>query len=84
MPIDASDPDRPKAGQPEPFLRTPASETRPAFSHDGRWVAYTSNEYGGPWKCTCGLSTLPASENGGKWQISTRGWSVSHLVAKRS
>jgi Tol biopolymer transport system component len=46
MPIDISDPDRPKPGQPQPFLKTPASEFRPAFSHDGRWVAYSSNESG--------------------------------------
>ena len=46
MPIDRSDPDRPKPGQPQPFLKTPASEVRPAFSHDGRWVAYSSNESG--------------------------------------
>jgi Tol biopolymer transport system component len=34
------------AGKPEPFLRTPAFETYPAFSPDGKWVAYGSNESG--------------------------------------
>ncbi len=31
---------------PEPFLATAASETGPAFSPDGRWIAYQSNESG--------------------------------------
>jgi serine/threonine-protein kinase len=34
------------AGAPEPFLRTPAFEVYPAFSPDGRWIAYGSNESG--------------------------------------
>jgi Tol biopolymer transport system component len=34
------------AGKPEPFLRTPAYETYPAFSPDGHWIAYGSNESG--------------------------------------
>ena len=31
---------------PRPFLQTEAFETNPAFSPDGRWMAYTSNESG--------------------------------------
>lgn len=34
------------AGTPEPFLRTPAYETYPAFSPDGRWIAYGSGGHG--------------------------------------
>jgi serine/threonine-protein kinase len=34
------------AGKPEPFLQTPFSEMAPAFSPDGRWLAYQSNESG--------------------------------------
>ena len=34
------------AGPPELFLRTPAYETYPAFSPDGRWIAYGSGAYG--------------------------------------
>jgi hypothetical protein len=34
------------AGAPELFLRTPAVETYPSFSPDGRWVAYGSGEFG--------------------------------------
>jgi serine/threonine-protein kinase len=33
-------------GTPEPFLRTGAFEVYPAFSPDGRWIAYSSNESG--------------------------------------
>ena len=36
----------PVAGEPELFLRTPAFETFPAFSPDGRWIAYGSGAYG--------------------------------------
>ena len=46
LPIDWSDPDRPTAGKPEPFVRTASAEFEPAFSHDGRWVAYRSGEPG--------------------------------------
>ena len=34
------------AGTPEPFLATPAYETYPSFSLDGKWIAYGSNESG--------------------------------------
>jgi serine/threonine-protein kinase len=34
------------AGRPELFLRTPAYETYPTFSPDGRWIAYGSGGYG--------------------------------------
>jgi serine/threonine-protein kinase len=34
------------AGEPERFLQTPAYETYPSFSPDGRWLAYGSGEFG--------------------------------------
>jgi serine/threonine-protein kinase len=37
------------AGKPEVFLQTPAYETYPSFSPDGRWIAYGSGAYG-PWE----------------------------------
>ena len=35
-----------KAGKPEVFLQTSANELYPAFSPDGRWIAYRSNDTG--------------------------------------
>jgi Tol biopolymer transport system component len=35
-----------RAGKPEPFLQTPSDERHGAFSPDGRWMAYDSNESG--------------------------------------
>jgi serine/threonine-protein kinase len=67
--LDASDPDHPKVGKPESFLRTPSDENVPMFSPDGRWIAYRSNESG-----TSEIYVRPfPSERGGKWQISTGG-----------
>jgi Tol biopolymer transport system component len=57
-----------RLGKPELFLRTPFSETSPAFSPDGRWLAYTSNESG-----TFEVYVRPFPGPGGKWQISTGG-----------
>jgi serine/threonine protein kinase/Tol biopolymer transport system component len=71
LPLDPSDPDRPKTGQPELFLKTPANETRPAFSPDGRWVAYNSDE-SGPSEIYV-RAAASSSGAGGKWQISSGG-----------
>ena len=54
------------------FLRTPAAEVRPAFSHDGRWVAYGSNE-SGSMEVYVRAFNGPASGPVGKWQISRAG-----------
>ena len=69
LPLDLTDPDHPKTGQPEPFLRTPADERVPRFSPDGRWIAYRSNESGNN---EIYVRPFPAA-SGGKWQISARG-----------
>jgi serine/threonine-protein kinase len=65
-----SDREHPKPGKPELFLRTPANEHEPAFSPDGRWIAYTSNESG---RDQIYVRPAPhASASGsGQWQIST-------------
>jgi serine/threonine-protein kinase len=67
--LDTSDPDRPKPGKPEPFLRTPSDEQLPMFSPDGRWIAYRSDESG---MIEIYVRPFPAGR-GGKWQISTGG-----------
>jgi len=69
LPLDTSDPDHPKAGKPEPFLRTPSDELLPMFSPDGRWIAYRSSESGAS---EIYVRPFPAGQ-GGKWQISTGG-----------
>jgi serine/threonine-protein kinase len=56
--------------QQEPLLQGVYSESSPAFSPDGRWLAYTSDESGRP--------EIYAHEfrgSGGKWQVSTEGGS---------
>jgi Tol biopolymer transport system component len=69
LPLDTSDPDHPKAGKPELFLGTPSNENVPAFSPDGRWIAYRSDESG-----TNEIYVRPfRGGRGGKWQISTGG-----------
>jgi Tol biopolymer transport system component len=44
--LDLSDPDHPKPGTPEPFLRTSSNELDPAVSPDGEWIACQSDESG--------------------------------------
>ena len=53
-----------KPGKPTVFLRTPFIEGRPAFSPDGRWIAYNSNESG-----RFEVYVRPFPGPGGKWQI---------------
>ena len=72
LPLDVSVPEHPRHGKPELFLRTPFDEQEPAFSPDGPWIAYTSNESGGN-----EVYVRPfqggAPSGSGKWQISTGG-----------
>jgi hypothetical protein len=75
VPLEAAGTDHPKAGKPEPFLSRP-QEARgiittlgaAAFSPDGRWLAYASNESG-----SYQINVGPFPGPGGKWQISTEG-----------
>jgi Tol biopolymer transport system component len=63
-PIDGA-PGHPRLGKPELFLKNAA---HPAFSPDGRWLAYASNESGTP-----EIYVRPFPGPGGRWQISTGG-----------
>jgi serine/threonine-protein kinase len=63
-----SDGDGLRVGKPESFLQTPADERSPAFSPDGRWMAYYSNESG-----TYQVYVRAFPDKGGKWQISNAG-----------
>jgi Tol biopolymer transport system component len=60
------------AGKPELFLQTSAFETYPAFSPDGRWIAYGSNE-SGSWE----LYVRAFPDNGKKVQVSTGGGRIA-------
>jgi hypothetical protein len=65
-----ADADRPTAGAPEPFLSDPGGQGEPAFSPDGRWIAYTAFEGAGG---QVFVRPYPAAPTGGRWQISTLG-----------
>ena len=69
LPLELTDPDHPKPGNPEPFLDTPADELVPSFSPSGRWIAYRSNESGNN---EIYVRPFPAG-SAGKWQISSGG-----------
>ena len=55
-------------GNPELFLGTPFLDCYPAFSPDGRWMAYNSDESG-----TQEVYVRPFPGPGGRWQISKGG-----------
>jgi len=57
-----------KPGEPKPFVNSAFAEEGPAFSPDGRWLAYASNESGSE-----EVYVRPFPGPGGKWQISTGG-----------
>jgi eukaryotic-like serine/threonine-protein kinase len=56
--------------QPQPFVRTPANESAPVFSPDGRWLAYSSDETG---RAEVYVQRFPGP--GGRWQVSAEGGS---------
>jgi serine/threonine-protein kinase len=66
LPIDLSDRTRPKAGKPEPFLTERVVQVDAAFSPDGKFLAYASNESGVE---EVFVRSFPGP--GGKWRIST-------------
>jgi serine/threonine-protein kinase len=68
LPLDMADPDHPKPGKPELFVQTPYSDLDPAFSPDGRWLAYVSAEAG---NLHVYVRPYPAGMSGAKWLIST-------------
>ena len=68
-PIDISG-GRPKLGTASLFLGTLSGEAFPAFSPDGRWLAYMSNESG-----VFEIYVRPFPGPGGKWQLSSGGGS---------
>jgi Tol biopolymer transport system component/tRNA A-37 threonylcarbamoyl transferase component Bud32 len=80
LPLDTSEPEHPKPGKPELFLGTPFAEEDPAFSPDGRWIAYASTESGRsevyvrpfPAGGPSGLGRSTISTGGGRFPIWSR------------
>jgi serine/threonine protein kinase/Tol biopolymer transport system component len=68
LPLDLSDPHRPVPGTPRPILRTPASEDAPAFSPDGRWLAYASSGTG-----QTDVYVQAFEDGRDRWQVSREG-----------
>jgi serine/threonine-protein kinase len=68
LPIEGNEKSGWKAGAPKPFLNSPFNEQHAAFSPDGRWLAYSSNESGIP-----EVYVRPFPGPGGKWLISAGG-----------
>jgi serine/threonine-protein kinase len=62
------DPGHVHLGNPELFLGTPFLDCYPAFSPDGRWMAYNSDESG-----VQEVYVRPFPGPGGRWQISKGG-----------
>ncbi len=60
-------------GPPSVLLNTPFREVWGAFSPDGRWVAYMSNESGRPEIYVRPFTPPGAKTAGGQWQVSTAG-----------
>jgi serine/threonine protein kinase/Tol biopolymer transport system component len=59
-----------KAGMPEQFLKSQFNDVQPAFSPDGKWLAYRSNATGQN-EIYVRPFPPPASGQGGQWVIST-------------
>jgi len=68
LPLDLSDPEHPKPGKPEPFLATAVRQVDAAFSPDGKWMAYSSNESG-----IDDIFVRPFPGPGGRWRVSPGG-----------
>src|SRR5690606_788575 len=80
LPIE-SGPDGIRAGTPEALLATRAFETYPAFSPDGRWLSYCSNE-SGAWE----MYVRPFPNGAERVQVSAGGgriWAWSRTEPRR-
>jgi serine/threonine-protein kinase len=68
-----------RPGKPAVFLSTAFFEAAAAFSPDGKWLAYRSNESGSP-----EVYVRPFPGPGGKWQVSTGGASFPSWRGNRN
>jgi serine/threonine-protein kinase len=77
VPLQTSGAGEPEAGTPQPFLRTRAIETYPAFSPDGRWLSYASNRSG-----SFEVYVRAFPDNGTEAPVSKNGGRSSHWTAR--
>ncbi len=70
LPIEGDEAAGLNSGPPTAFLNSPFNEWQAAFSPNGRWLAYSSNEAG---RSEVYVRAFPGP--GGKWEISTEGGS---------
>jgi eukaryotic-like serine/threonine-protein kinase len=68
LPIEGNEKSGWKPGAAKAFLNSAFAEVEPAFSPDGRWLAYMSNESGG-----YEVYVRPFPGPGGKWLVSSGG-----------
>ncbi len=72
LPLDLNDPEHPKPGKPEPLARESLSQVDPAFSPDGRWIAYVSTNGAGKGGQVC-VRPFPSEPSAGRWPVSESG-----------
>ncbi|MCX6627928.1 MAG: hypothetical protein NTW28_09905, partial [Candidatus Solibacter sp.] len=71
LPLDLHDPDSPKSGPPATVVHTRFTVANPAFSPDGRWIAYNSGE--APPGIYVRRFPPGAGDDSAKWQVSIGG-----------
>ena len=69
LPLDLNDPDHPRPGNPEPFAREALSQVDPAFSPDGRWIAYVATDGAGIGG-QVSVRPFPSAPSSARWQVS--------------
>ncbi|MDQ2773697.1 MAG: hypothetical protein M3Y57_02035, partial [Acidobacteriota bacterium] len=72
LPLDLKDPDHPKPGKPQQLARESLSQVDPAFSPDGRWIAYVSTNGAGVGGQIC-VRPYPSAPSASRWQASESG-----------
>jgi serine/threonine-protein kinase len=78
LPVDGDEASGFRAGKPSVFVNGPFLETDAAFSPDGRWLAYRSDESG-----RSEIYVRPFPGPGGRWQVSAGGGAHPTWFGKR-
>ena len=69
LPLDRNDPEHPKSGKPALFARESLSQIDPAFSPDGRWIAYVHTNGAGQGGQVI-VRAFPSQPSAGRWPVS--------------